>query len=140
MYILLKAFALIAVLGIGIAVFLSSWEPHMIHKIGQGSTLKLKIENEWSVTTTSPSGGYQPLTATSEALRLTLAIRSGRLFTKRINETEWSYYTEIIYGDEFSVGPSGGIIMDGNEIEPQEKTPLSLDKLNKFEPADRGNG
>ncbi|GEM_PF-4352544 len=79
MTILLKGFLLVIVLCVGIAIVVIFWEPQMTHKIGQGSSLKLKIENEWSVTTSSPSGQYWPFTAKSETLGLTLAIRSGRL-------------------------------------------------------------
>jgi len=83
MAILLKGFALVLLLCVGAAFVVISWDPHMTHKIGQGSSLKLRMKNEWSVTTSSPSGEYWPLTAESDALGLTLAIRSGRLFTKK---------------------------------------------------------
>ncbi|MDP4609646.1 MAG: hypothetical protein NWT02_00480 [Opitutales bacterium] len=135
MSILLKAFVVVIILGVGVVSVLILWEPSMTHRIGQGSSLKLQLQNEWMVTTSSPSGEYWPLSAFSEKLGLNLAIRSGRLFTKRTNESEWSYYTEIIYGEEFSLGSAGEILMDGEMIAPKEKTSLPLDELYKFEPA-----
>ena len=134
MSIVVKGFVLVLILGVGIAVVAITWNPHMTHKIGQGSSLKLRNKNEWSVTTSSPSNGYWPLTANSDELGLTLAIRSGRLFTKKTTENEWAYYTEIIYGDEFSLDNDGNVLMDGKVISPKKRTPLPLGELYEFEP------
>jgi hypothetical protein len=135
----MKGFAFVVILCAGIAFVVISWDPHMTQKIGQGSSLKLSFKNKWTVTTSSPSGDYWPLTAKSDVLGVILAIRSGRLFMKKINENSWSYYTDIIYADQFSLSSYGEILMDGEIIYPKEETSLQLDELYRFEPGELVN-